>query len=133
MEIIAEFYATLFFDKKERIFKWMTNGRRFAIKLSKFAEILGMSAYIDNPKKLHASTVMTNREMHPMYVPDSGFRLPCTDGFPPHFAVLHRMVRKTMATRIGDANAYPAYERNLLDAIMKNEHFETFDYIMDEI
>jgi hypothetical protein len=25
-EIIAEFYATLFLDKKERIFRWMTNG-----------------------------------------------------------------------------------------------------------
>jgi hypothetical protein len=28
-EVIAEFYSTLFFDKKERIFMWMTNGRRF--------------------------------------------------------------------------------------------------------
>jgi hypothetical protein len=26
-----------------------------------------------------------------------------------------------------------AYERNLLDAIMKNEHFDAFDYIVDEI
>jgi hypothetical protein len=32
-EIIAEVYATLFFDK-ERIFMWMTNGRRFHIKLT---------------------------------------------------------------------------------------------------
>jgi hypothetical protein len=33
-EVIVEFYATLFFDKKERIFMWMTNGSRFNIKLS---------------------------------------------------------------------------------------------------
>jgi hypothetical protein len=43
------------------------------------------------------------------------------------------MMRKTLGARIGNANAIPAFERNLLDAIMKNEHFNAFDYIMDEI
>jgi hypothetical protein len=33
-EVISEFYATLFFDKKERIFMWMTDGHMFSIKLS---------------------------------------------------------------------------------------------------
>jgi hypothetical protein len=36
-EIISEFYSTLFYDKKERIFMWMTNGRRFHVKLAQFA------------------------------------------------------------------------------------------------
>jgi hypothetical protein len=36
-EVISEFYSTLFFDKKERIFMWMTNGRRFHVKLTQFA------------------------------------------------------------------------------------------------
>jgi hypothetical protein len=35
-EVIAEFYSTLFYDK-ERIFMWMTNGRRFNVKLSHYA------------------------------------------------------------------------------------------------
>jgi hypothetical protein len=35
-EVIAGFYSTLFFDKKERIFMWMTNGRRFHVKQSQF-------------------------------------------------------------------------------------------------
>jgi hypothetical protein len=43
------------------------------------------------------------------------------------------MARKTLAPRIGDANACLTYERNLLDAIMGNEHFDAFDYIVDEI
>jgi hypothetical protein len=30
-EIITQFYSTLYFDKQEQIFKWMTKGRRFAI------------------------------------------------------------------------------------------------------
>jgi hypothetical protein len=33
-EVVAEFYSTPFFDKKKRIFMWMTNGRRFHIKLT---------------------------------------------------------------------------------------------------
>jgi hypothetical protein len=33
-EVILEFYATIYFDRKERIFMWMTHGRRFSIKLS---------------------------------------------------------------------------------------------------
>jgi hypothetical protein len=52
-EVISEFYSTLYFDKKERIFIWMTNGRRFIIKLLQFTEILGLSSHLDIPKKLH--------------------------------------------------------------------------------
>jgi hypothetical protein len=36
-EFISEFYSTLFYDKKERIFIWMKNGRRFHVKLAQFA------------------------------------------------------------------------------------------------
>jgi hypothetical protein len=76
---------------------------------------------------------MTTREMTPMYDPDSEFRTPKVEGILLHFAVLHRMMRKMLALRIGDSDAILAYERNLLDAIMKNEHFDAFDYIIDEI
>jgi hypothetical protein len=66
-EIIFEFYSTLFCDKKERIFMWMTNGRRFHVKLAQFAQILGLSSELDIPKKLHSGWVMMPREMTPMY------------------------------------------------------------------
>jgi hypothetical protein len=52
-EVITEFYATLFFDKKERIFMWMTDGRRFNTKLTQFAEIIGLSFHLEIPKKFH--------------------------------------------------------------------------------
>jgi hypothetical protein len=68
-----------------------------------------------------------------MYILDSGFRAPKIDGILPHFVVLHRMMRRILAPRIGDSNAIPAYERNLLDALMKFEWFDVFDYIVDEI
>jgi hypothetical protein len=42
-------------------------------------------------------------------------------------------MRKTLAPRIGYSEAIPAYERNLLDALMKPLHFDVFEYIVDEI
>jgi hypothetical protein len=40
-EVIAEFYSTLFYDKKEMIFMWMTNGRRFHVQLPALLRFLG--------------------------------------------------------------------------------------------
>jgi hypothetical protein len=74
-EVIVEFYSTLFFDKKERIFRWMTNGRRFNVKLTHFAVVqdLGLSSQLDIPKKLHSERVMMQREMPLMYIPNNDF------------------------------------------------------------
>jgi hypothetical protein len=43
------------------------------------------------------------------------------------------MMRRTLALRIGYSEAIHAYERNLLDALMKLVRFDVFEYIMDEI
>jgi hypothetical protein len=81
---------------------WMTNGCRFNIKLTQFAEFLGLSSHLNNPKKLHIGRVTSTREMAPMYDPGSGFHAPKIDEILPHFVVLHRMRRRTLASRIGD-------------------------------
>jgi hypothetical protein len=60
-EINSEFYSTVFYDKKEGIFMWMTNGRRFYVKLAQFAQILGLSYQLDIPKKLQSERVMMPR------------------------------------------------------------------------
>jgi hypothetical protein len=112
---------------------WMTNGRRFSIKLSQFAKFLRLSDHLAFPKKLHTRRVMAPREMIPMYIPNCGFRAPQVDGILPHFLTLHRMMRRTLAPRIGDSNTIPAYEQNLFDTLMKHERFDVFDYMMDEI
>jgi hypothetical protein len=103
------------------------------VKLAQFAQILGLSSQLDIPKKLHSRRVMIPREMTPMYVQNSGFWPPKVEGLLPHFLVLHRMMRKTLAPRIGYSEAIPAYERNLLDALMKPVRFDVFEYIVDEI
>jgi hypothetical protein len=89
---------------------WMTNGRRFHIKLTQFAQILGLSSQLDIPKKLHSRIVMMLREMTPMYIQNSGFYAPKIDGLLLYLLVLHRMMRKTLAPRIGYLEVVPAYE-----------------------
>jgi hypothetical protein len=68
-----------------------------------------------------------------MYVQDGGFQPPKVEGLLPHFLVLHRMMRKTMVPKIGYSEVIPAYERNLLVALIKPMRFDVFEYIMDEI
>jgi hypothetical protein len=92
-----------------------------------------LSSQLDIPKKLHSGKVMMPREMTPMYIPDSDFQAPMIDGLLPYFLVLHRMMRKTLVSRIGYSVAVLTYEQNLLDALMKHERFDVFEYIMDEI
>jgi hypothetical protein len=79
-EIISVFYFTLFYDKKEGIFMWMTNGRRFHVKLVQFAQILGLSSQLDIPKKLHCGWVMMPGEITPMYIQDNCFQPPTLRG-----------------------------------------------------
>jgi hypothetical protein len=88
----------------------MTNGRRFTIKLTQFAQILGLSSQLDIPKKLHSGRVMMSREMTPIYNQNSDFQAPKIDGLLPHLLVIHRMTRKILAPRIGYSEAIPAYE-----------------------
>jgi hypothetical protein len=38
------------------------------VKLTQFAQILGLSSQLNNPKKLPSEWVMMPREMTPMYV-----------------------------------------------------------------
>jgi hypothetical protein len=76
---------------------------------------------------------MAPREMTLMYIPNNKFRASKIEGILSHFAILHMMMRRTLVARIGKSNTTLAYERNLLDALMKFEQFYVFDYIINEI
>jgi hypothetical protein len=103
------------------------------VKLAQFAQILGLSSQLNIPKKLHSGRVMMPREMAPMYIQDGGFQPPKIEGLLPHFLMLYQMMRKTLAPMIGYSEDISAYERNLLDALIKPVRFNVFEYIVDEI
>jgi hypothetical protein len=79
----------------------ITDSRRFHVRLAQFAQILGLSSQLDIPKKLHTERVMMPREMTPMYVQDGGFQPPMFEGLLLQFLMLHQMMRRTLALRIG--------------------------------
>jgi hypothetical protein len=60
-----------------------------------------LSSQLDIPKKLHSRRVIMPREITLMYIPNSDFQAPKVDGPFPHFLVLHKMMRKTLASTIG--------------------------------
>jgi hypothetical protein len=76
---------------------------------------------------------MIPREMTPMYIQNGGFQPLKVEGLIPHVLVLHRMMRKTLPSRIGYSEVIPTYEMNLLDALMKPVRFDVFEYILNEI
>jgi hypothetical protein len=51
-----------------------------------------------------------SREMTLMYIPNNDFQAPKVDGLLPHFLTLHKMMRKTLAPKIGYSEAILAYE-----------------------
>jgi hypothetical protein len=67
------------------------------VKLCQFAQILGLSSQLDIPKKHHSGRVMMPREMSLMYNQNIDFQAPKIDGLLPHYLVLHKMMRKTLA------------------------------------
>jgi hypothetical protein len=89
--------------------------------------MLRLSSQLDIPNKLHSGRVMMPREMTPMYIPNSDVQSPKVDGLLPHFLVMRRMIRKTLASRIGYSEA------KLVGGSHEFVRFNIFEYIVDEI
>jgi hypothetical protein len=68
-----------------------------------------------------------------MYVPGVATKPPYNNNFKPELVTLHRILRKTLAPREGDATTCLAYERNLIKYMMGEEEFNAFDYMLMEI
>jgi hypothetical protein len=71
--------------------------------------------------------------MKHFYLPGEATNPPTITSAPPNVLLLHHMLRVTLAPQIGDASAIPSYEWNLIDAIKKQDPFNIFDYILQEI
>jgi hypothetical protein len=76
---------------------------------------------------------MTASQMAYIYLSDSTPNPPSITNISLDVILLHRMLRVTLAPRIGDASTIPSYERSLIDAIKHQESFNIFDYILQEI
>jgi hypothetical protein len=132
-EVILQFYSTLYLPRCSDEIHSMRNGMRYYSNAKVFAQHLHLQAHFQHQKKLDDGDPMAACQMGYMYLPGSTPNPSSIAGISPDVITLHRMLRVTLAPRIGDASTIPSYERNLIDAIKKQEPFNIFDYILQEI
>jgi hypothetical protein len=128
---LLPFYSTLYLDEKSSKLFWMTEDEVYSVSLVRFTAILGLQDHTHYPKKLHDDRVMELNQMRFMYENDD-YKLSKVEGFKPFF-VLHRLLRKNLPPREGDSSRVSQYERNILHAINKEERFNVFNFIFQEI
>jgi hypothetical protein len=97
------------------------------------ASHIGLRSHFKSLKKFHDERILSKPEMSFMYSTGITPKPPSITGFLPELTTLHRIWRKTLAPREGDATSCPAYEQNLIKYIKGQEKFNVFDYILMEI
>jgi hypothetical protein len=126
-EIICQFYATLYFDADAQKLMWMTDRRQYEIIVCVFASLLALEHQLtmESDNRIHTYNVLKSEEMLFMYAL----------GAKPTPLKIHNfhLFHATLAPRIGDATAYPQYERNLIQYYVEKKPFSVFDYIFVEI
>jgi hypothetical protein len=132
-EIIMQFYATLRLSCRSDTIEWMTNGVRYSSTAKVFAQHLHLQAHFKHQQNLHDGDPMVSAQLKHFYLLGEAANAPTITDATPDVILLHRMLRVILVPHIGDAFAIPSYERNLIDAIKKQEPFNIFDYTLQEI
>jgi hypothetical protein len=132
-EIIMQFHATLCLPRRSDGIEWMTNGVKYSSTAKLFAQHLHLQTHFKHQWNLHDGDPMVSAQLKQFYLPREVANAPTITGATPDILLLHHMLRVTLAPRIGDASTIPSYDRNLIDAIKKQELFNIFDYILQEI
>jgi hypothetical protein len=88
---------------------------------------------MESNNRIHTYNILKKEEMPFMYTPGARANPPKIQNFLPELNYLHRLLRATLALRIGDDTTCPQYERNLIKYYMEKKQFPIFDYILVEI
>jgi hypothetical protein len=78
---------------------------------------------IEPEARIHTYNILKKEEMLFMYAPGAKANPPKIQNFHPKLNILHRLLRATLAPRIGDATACPQYERNLIQYYYEKKPF----------
>jgi hypothetical protein len=135
-KIIAQFYATCYFEKDEdvRWVHWMTEGKWYKIDYFEFAAMFGFRRADYGCKRIHIGSHLPKEDMKVMYFPRREWEYGGPKDLIPFYGYLNKFFRKTLAPREGDAHNISAFGRNLLLALCPSEpEFSMFDYIWEEI
>jgi hypothetical protein len=87
----------------------MSAGQKYEITVRGFAHLLGLEHQLEMPleARIHTFGVLKLDEMQFMYTPGAEAHPPKVLNFRPELNTLHRLLRATLAPRIGDSSACP--------------------------
>nr|AAM08642.1 Putative copia-type pol polyprotein [Oryza sativa Japonica Group] len=134
-EVIAQFYATVYFDRY-RAMHWMTQGSWYSVSYQQLAEIWGFRLRsLLNLDDLHNLQILANTELLPLYTPnDPNVVLGKVDGLKPYFAYLNRMFRRSFVPKDGDASSINHLSRTVLLRFDPPPHrFHVYHFVWEEI
>jgi hypothetical protein len=136
IEVIAQFYATLFFEEAEsvRVMHWMTEGEWYHITYDDFATRFSFGQADKNRSQIHLHNPLGKNEMKFMNAQGQEGNAETINGLYTFYSVLNRLLRKTICPRDGDPTNISYYAKNLL-ANMRDGAlaFSVIDYIWEEI
>jgi len=131
-EIIAQFYATVFFGHHdgEKTMFWMTEKERYQISFPDFVSLFRLGNADAELPKLHDVGVLETKEMHFMYPRNRRGGWGKVSGLYTYYAVLNMLLRKTLTPRDGNTSDATLFQRNLMAAMRPGApQFSVGDFI----
>jgi hypothetical protein len=104
IEIIAQFYATLYIKEAEGVRKmhWMTEGEWYNIGYGDFASRFSFRAADTYRPRIHIHDPLEEEEMKPMYALGQEMNVGSIYDLYTYYSVLNRLFRRTICLRDGD-------------------------------
>jgi hypothetical protein len=136
VEVIAQFYATLYIEEGggARRMHWMTEGNWYHISYNDFASHFSFGAINAHHPRLHIHNPFEENEMKFMYAPRLEGNEGTINSLYTFYSVLNRIFRKTIFPRDGDPTNISQFAKNLL-ANMRDgvPSFSVMDFVWEEI
>jgi hypothetical protein len=137
-EIIAQFYATVYFEEHGDTKKlhWMTEGQWYEVSYARFVRLLGFGRKDASRPRIHLALKLEARKIKFMYPRNKQQNFGETTDMLPFYAYLNRLFRRTVTPREGDGTKILAYHKNILAAMGPNANgfeFSVFYFIWEEI
>jgi hypothetical protein len=118
-EVIAQFYATVFFEKHgdTRKLHWMTEGQWYEVSYARFARLLGFGRKDASHARIHMALKLDARRIKFMYVRSKQGNFGEIADMLPFYAYINQLFMRTVTPREGDRTKILTYSKNILAAM----------------
>jgi hypothetical protein len=137
-EVIAQFYATVYFEEHgdTRKFHWMTKSQWYKVSYSHFTRLFGYGQKDASRPRIHLALKLEVRKIKFMYPKSKQGDFGETTNMFPFYAYLNWLFKRTVTPREGDGTKILTYSKNILAVMASNTNgfeFSIFDFIWEEI